>query len=111
MNFLTQCVRFYELSCICKLSSKAQALYYCLLNINNKCCWIREFSVANTLLCTILDINAKSFFRAREELINNKFITYKKGKKNKAGFYSIVKLKPCYNEENNTNDETKAKTE
>ena len=74
------------------LSSNAQCLYWYLLFKNNELGWIKEFSVANSIVSGYTELSISSLQRARNELIQKGYINYKKGKSNKTGMYSINKL-------------------
>lgn len=90
MNYLKQVNRFYELQLINSLSANSQSLYFALLNINNKCNWINEFTVANTTLMTFTGLNMSALQRARNVLIQKGYIKYQKRSGNNAGIYEIL---------------------
>lgn len=90
MNYLKQVNRFYELQLINSLNANSQSLYFALLNINNKCNWIKNFTVANTTLMTFTGLNTTSLQRARNVLIQKGYINYQKRSGNNAGIYEIV---------------------
>ena len=110
MNFLKQITIFHDRTVTMQLSANAQALYYTLLNINNKCAWIENFTVANTLLCAMLGISPSSLIRAREELIKKELIIYKNGNGNKAGKYHIIELEAQKFDYSDVHTEHKADT-
>ncbi len=61
------------------ISANAIAVYTCLLHIASKVGRINEFKVANnTLMSKIKNLNISALQRARNELINNGLIKYKK---------------------------------
>ena len=90
MNYIKQLNAFYELLPTNPLSANSQCLYNVLLHINNKCNWKSEFTVANTLLIAYTSLNISALQRARNSLIQNGYIKYKKGTGNNAGIYTIV---------------------
>ena len=93
MNYLKQIIKFCELQLINPVSASAQCLYMQLLYINNKCGWVKEFSVANSTICSLTSLSRLALDRARNELVQKGYITYKKSiKKNVAGKYSIVRF-------------------
>lgn len=92
IKYVSQCIKFFELQTEYQISSNAQALYYALLNINNKCNWKEDFTVANSVLMLYTMLSISALQRARNELVQKKLITYKKGKGNQAGFYTLKKL-------------------
>ena len=105
MNYIKQCVSFFELQLTNRVSANAQALYYTLLNINNKCNWKERFTVANSILMAYTNLSLSAVQRARNELIQLKIISYKKGKGNQAGEYLLFRLYP-YSEQQTDNNLT-----
>lgn len=92
MNYISQLNAFYELLPSNPLSSKAICLYSVLLHINNKCLWKVRFTVANTYLVMLTGIDRRTLDRIRNELIQKKYIEYKKGSGSQAGEYRIIPL-------------------
>lgn len=90
MNYIKQLNTFFELKLTNPLSSNAQCLYINLLNINNKCNWNKEFTVANSTLMGFTELSRQALNRARNELVQKGYIIYKNGKGNNAGKYLIV---------------------
>ena len=101
MKYISQLNAFYELLPSNTLCPKAICLYSVLLNINNKCLWKARFTVANTYLVTLTGIDRRTLDRIRNELIQKKYIEYKKGKGNQAGEYRII---PLYVQNDTQND-------
>ena len=61
------------------ISANAISIYLMLLQIDRKTDWLREFKVTNTILMSkIKGLNISALQRARNELINNGYILYKK---------------------------------
>ena len=89
MNYIKQVNTFNELLQLNPLHSNSQCLYHILMHINNKCNWISEFTVSNTLLMSYTGLKLSTLQRARNNLIQKGFITYKKGSGNNAGIYKI----------------------
>lgn len=92
MNYLMQINTFYRILPNNSLSSNAQCLYWYLLFKNNELGWIKEFSIANSIVSGYTELNIASLQRARNELIQKNYINYKKGKAGRAGNYSIIRL-------------------
>lgn len=93
MNYIKQLNAFFELLIANPLSANAQCLYFNLLNINNKCNWLEEFTVANSTLMAFTSLNKQPLYRARNELIQKKFIKFKKGiNQNQSGKYQIISI-------------------
>ena len=80
------------------LSANAISIYLVLLEIDRKTDWLYEFRVTNTILMSkVKGLSISALQRARNELINNQYIFYKKGtNQNVASTYTINKL---YNDE------------
>lgn len=107
MNYLRQLNTFYGLLLSIPVSANAQCLYFTLLNINNRCDWKKEFSVANSTLMGFTSLDKQALYRARNELIQKNFIEFKKGvNQNQAGRYKIIELVTADDTANNTADDT-----
>ena len=93
-----QLSEFYSILDFKPLSANAISIYLVLLQIASKTDWLYEFKVTNTILMSkVKGLNISALQRARNELINNQYIFYKKGtNQNVASTYTINKL---YNDE------------
>ena len=93
-----QLSEFYSILDFKPLSANAISIYLVLLQIASKTDWLYEFKVTNTILMSkVKGLNISALQRARNELINNQYILYKKGtNQNVASTYTINKL---YNDE------------
>lgn len=111
MNYITQLNTFYKFLPNNPLSSNAQCLYGFLLNYNNGLGWIKEFTVANTLICGYTNYNRQILDRARNELIQKGYIQYRKGTSNQAGKYLIVEFDTQGDTQGNTQDNTQNDTQ
>lgn len=105
MNYLKQVNKFYELLLINPLNANSQCLYFALLNINNKCNWIKNFTVANTTLMTFTGLNISALQRARNNLIQKGYVKYQKGKSNNAGIYEIIEFEQQNEQQNEQQSE------
>lgn len=74
------------------ISSNAQALYMFLLNKDSELGWICDFRIANSMIMALTGLSKGQLDRARNELIQKEYITYKKGTTREAGTYSIIDL-------------------
>jgi len=93
LNYIKQLNEFYSTLDYKPLSANSIAIYFVLLQVANKTGWIDKFKVANTVLMSKCDLNMQKLIRARNNLINQGYITYLKGKnQNDAPIYSIIKL-------------------
>lgn len=107
MNYVKQGISFFELQLSNQISANAQALYYTLLNINNKCNWKERFTVANSMITAYTSLNTSAIQRARNELIQLGIIDYKKGNGNKCGEYLLFKLYPDFEQQTDSNANNK----
>lgn len=73
------------------ISTNAIALYYILMEYNNDLGWIKWFTVPNSTLQGLTGLEIKALQRTRNELIQKKYIEYKKGTGNQAGSYLIAR--------------------
>ena len=72
-----QLYEFYSTLDFKPISANAISIY--LMLIDRKTDWLREFKVTNTILMSkIKGLNISALKRARNELINNGYILYKK---------------------------------
>lgn len=107
MNYIKQVNAFFESLLTNSLSANAQCLYSNLLNINNRCNWQKEFVVANSTLSGFTCLNKQALYRARNELIQKKYIKFKKGvNQNLAGKYEIIEFVTADNTTDNTANDT-----
>lgn len=79
-----QLCEFYSTLDYKPISANAISIYLILLQIDCKTGWLTEFKVTNTILMSkIKKLNISALQRARNELINNNYILYKKRSKSK----------------------------
>lgn len=79
-----QLSEFYSTLDYKPISANAISIYLILLEIARKTDWLTEFKVTNTILMSkIKGLSISSLQRARNELINNQYILYKKRNKSK----------------------------
>lgn len=87
-----QLPEFYSTLDYKPLSANAISIYLVLLEIARKTEWLSEFKVTNTILMSkVKKLNISSLQRARNELINNDYILYKKRNKSKRCIYIFNK--------------------
>jgi hypothetical protein len=92
MNYIKQLNSFYQLLPSNPINSNAQSLYFFLLNYNNGLGWIKEFTVANSIVMGYTELNISALQRARNALVQKGYIKYQKGISNSAGRYTIVEF-------------------
>lgn len=83
MDIEKQLDEFYSILDYKPVSASAIALYNLILQIVRKSGWIDEVKIANTILTSKTRLSISAMQRARNELIFNNFIRYKKRKKSK----------------------------
>ena len=84
MDIEKQFSEFYSTLDYKPLSANAISIYLVLLEIARKTDWLGEFKVTNTILMSkVKGLNISSLQRARNELLNNEYISYKKRYKSK----------------------------
>ena len=84
INYIKQLSEFYSTLDYKPISANAISIYLILLEIARKTDWLTEFKVTNTILMSkIKSLSISALQRARNELINNQYILYKKRNKSK----------------------------
>lgn len=84
INLEKQLSEFYSTLDYKPISSNAISIYMILLQIACKTGWLTEFKVTNTILMSkIKNLSISALQRARNELINNDYILYKKRNQSK----------------------------
>ena len=78
MNYTNQLEKFYSTIDYKPLSTNAIALYQFLLHMAYVLKWPDYIKVSNNILTSKLKMHISSLQRARNELIQNNFISYKK---------------------------------
>ena len=72
------------------VSMAALALYNTLMQYNNDLYWVDEFTAANRVLEAYADMSETTLMKARSELVQKGYISYKKGTTRQAGSYKII---------------------
>ena len=94
MNYITEINNFYTWLIENPIPANAQALWHRLMSYCNTFCWKDDFSLANKRLIDDLSLSEKTgrqeLDRLRNILIQKNRISYKKGKGNQAGFYTVI---------------------
>lgn len=92
MNYLKELNAFYDRLETNPLSTSAIALWHSLMHINNKAGWIEEFAVAASVLCIKSGLKDSMFKKARNELSQKEYITFKSRGGNQSAIYQITSL-------------------
>ena len=111
MNYIKQMNQFYKVLSNNPLSSNAQCLYFFLLNKDNELGWIKEFTIANLIICGFTSLSRQALDRARNELVTKGYIKYRKGVSNQAGKYLIVDFDTQDNTQGDTQNDTQGDTQ
>ena len=80
MDYIKQHKAFYSRLEYTSMSAGAIALWNALLYLANRTGWVEYFAVANKVLEAKSSLESSSFKRARNELVQKKFLIYEKGK-------------------------------
>jgi len=96
VNYLKQILAFHNWLETNQLDAAEQALWFHLMEINNKCGWTEWFAVANMTLQARLGVDRKTLDRKRQTLINKGRIHYKNQGKREAGKYSIIQFRDIF---------------
>lgn len=83
MNIEKQLDEFYSMLDIFPISSNAISLYLILMQIIKKANWKENVRIVNSILTSKTKLSISALQRARNELITNGFIKYKKRNKSK----------------------------
>lgn len=103
MNYLKQLQAFRDYQMFeTELSSGQIALYYALLQINNKCSWIEWFTAANQTLETLSGLSRSGINKNRNVLKQLELVDFESNGNRKATSYKICVL---YNEDGTHNSE------
>ena len=110
MNYIAEIRAFYDWMQFNALPADAQALWYLLMWLNNKCAvkvggqwhWKEEFTVSNTTLISVLKFSRQQLDRMRNVLIQAGRIEYRKGRGSQSGAYRIIPFVSQYVTQNDT---------
>lgn len=78
MELEKQLDEFYSMLDIRPVSSNAISLYFVLVEIAKKANWRKNIKIANGILTSKTKLSISALQRARNELITNDYINYKK---------------------------------
>jgi DnaD/phage-associated family protein len=92
VNYLKELNAFYDRLETNPLSTSAIALWHSLMHINNKAGWVDEFAVAASVLCIKSGLKDSMFKKARNELSQKEYITFKSRGGNQSAIYQITLL-------------------
>lgn len=92
MNYLLQINAFWDLQDEMQLSSSEIALWFVLMNVNNRLGWRATFTKASSTLREQAGLSERNFFKVRNVLQQKKLITVETRKGNQSAIYSIVNL-------------------
>lgn len=92
MNMINE-VRAFDYSIeLNQLSTGQIALWYALININNRCAWIEWFAVSSTMLQLKTGLSRRGIYDARNVLKQRGYIDFKETGNGKAAKYKLLTL-------------------
>lgn len=101
MNYVAEISSFERWLETNSLAPTSQLLWYKLMSLGNRCLWQEWVTVDNYRLMSLIGASEKTLVRAREQLVENGLIEFKKGKK---GFPNKYKILSIYCKYSSTND-------
>lgn len=110
MNYIAELNAFERALETVRLAGNAQLLWYKLMSLANKSNWSEWIEVDNGRLESMLGCGNKALIRARDKLIEKKFIEYQRGKGHGVGKYRIISLMCQKDTTNDTSVDTSVDT-
>lgn len=92
MNYIKLINAFYDRLETNPLSTSAIALWHALVNVNNKSGWIKEFTVAVSVLRVKTGLSEKTVTNARNELKQKGYLDFRSRKGNQSAVYLLFDL-------------------
>lgn len=92
MNYIKEINAFYQIQETNQLSSTAANVWHVLLHVNNRAGWKREFTVAMSGVCFKANISLSTFRRARAELVEKGYLSFRSRSGNRSAVYQMVSL-------------------
>lgn len=90
MNYITEINSFYDWLETNSISKSAISLWHALMHINNKANWIREFSVAISVLEFKTGFKRSELFEARKILVNKGRLKWEQRGGNLSAIYQLI---------------------
>ncbi|MBP1971758.1 DnaD/phage-associated family protein [Virgibacillus natechei] len=114
MNYIKELNAFHNQQETNPLSASAANLWHVLMHVNNRAGWLKEFTVAVSLLCAKSALTESTFKRARAELQDKGYIHFHSRGGNKAACYELISLlsdgqtsgSGCHMDDNTSDTET-----
>ncbi|UOQ45408.1 DnaD domain protein [Halobacillus salinarum] len=112
MNYIRECNQFFDQLELNQLSSSSVSLWFILLQYHNKSGWKEKFSVPASALKLKAGLSEGSFQRARKELKEKGFLTYKSAGRNQAAVYQMISREALFSKSmaEQTNEKTEKQT-
>ena len=92
MNYIKEINAFHIWQETNPLTTSAAHLWSVLMHVNNRTGWLKEFTVAASVLCVKSALSESTFRRARKELSDKGYIHYKSQGANRAAVYQMISL-------------------
>lgn len=99
MNYINELNAFYDWTLINNPSTGQIALWYALMQINNKCCWKEWFSVSNSILENSTGLSRSGILKARNSLKQAGLIDFS-SKGTKSTSYKLFSISKSKQESN-----------
>jgi len=91
VNYVKEINAFYRRVETNAITGSATALWHTLMHINNRAGWVKEFSVAASVICAKSGLPLSTFKRARNELRDKGYLAYT-SRGTEAPVYQMVSL-------------------
>ena len=89
-NWLQEIQFFYRRMTLYPISATAQALWQYLMVRANGTFWIYQLCLSQQEIAGVLSVSTSAVRRARDELVQNKYIYYLEGRKRHPGEYVLL---------------------
>lgn len=99
MNYIKEINAFYQRQETNPVSANAANLWHTLMHVNNRAGWVRQMTVAVSVLCCKSQLSESAFKRARKELHEKGYIHYESRGGNQSAIYQIMSSEVIYKDE------------
>src|SRR5690625_2123242 len=106
MNYIKEINAFYQRLETNPVSANAANLWHTLMHVNNRAGWVRQMTVAVSVLCCKSQVSESAFKRARKELHEKGYIHYESRGGNQSAIYQIMSSEVMYEDEDDGSGES-----
>src|SRR5690625_2701842 len=106
MNYIREINAFYQRQETNPVSANAANLWHALMHVNNRAGWVRQMTVAVSVLCCKSQLSESAFKRARKELHEKGYIHYESRGGNQSAIYQIMSSEVIYEDEDGGSGES-----